>query len=67
MTNLFFFFSVGDKWLNYISFCGLRTHAELEGNLVSELIYVHSKLLIADDNTVIIGKKTNPSVVLLFY
>ncbi|KAM3930769.1 phospholipase D1 [Leptodactylus fuscus] len=46
---------IGDKWLNYISFCGLRTHAELEGNLVTELIYVHSKLLIADDNTVIIG------------
>ncbi|KAG9494079.1 hypothetical protein GDO78_001753 [Eleutherodactylus coqui] len=46
---------VGDQWLNYISFCGLRTHAELEGNLVTELIYVHSKLFIADDNTVIIG------------
>ncbi|XP_063772323.1 phospholipase D1 isoform X2 [Pseudophryne corroboree] len=46
---------IGDNWLNYISFCGLRTHAELEGNLVTELIYVHSKLLIADDNTVIIG------------
>ncbi|XP_063298750.1 phospholipase D1 [Pelobates fuscus] len=46
---------IGDQWINYISFCGLRTHAELEGNLVTELIYVHSKLLIADDNTVIIG------------
>uniref|UniRef100_A0A8C3PVE0 phospholipase D n=1 Tax=Chrysolophus pictus TaxID=9089 RepID=A0A8C3PVE0_CHRPC len=46
---------VGDKWINYISFCGLRTYAELEGKLVTELIYVHSKLLIADDNTVIIG------------
>ncbi|KAA8581970.1 hypothetical protein FQN60_008710, partial [Etheostoma spectabile] len=32
-----------------------RTHAELEGRLVTELIYVHSKMLIADDNTVIIG------------
>ncbi|KAK2503908.1 hypothetical protein MC885_014040 [Smutsia gigantea] len=47
---------IGNQWINYISFCGLRTHAELEGNLVTELIYVHSKLLIADDNTVIIGK-----------
>ncbi|XP_036098595.1 phospholipase D1 isoform X4 [Molossus molossus] len=47
--------TVGNQWINYISFCGLRTHAELEGNLVTELIYVHSKLLIADDNTVIIG------------
>uniref|UniRef100_A0AAR2LWL9 Phospholipase n=1 Tax=Pygocentrus nattereri TaxID=42514 RepID=A0AAR2LWL9_PYGNA len=46
---------MGDQWMNYISFCGLRTHAELEGRLVTELIYVHSKLLIADDNTVIIG------------
>ncbi|XP_028995770.1 phospholipase D1a isoform X2 [Betta splendens] len=44
-----------DQWMNYISFTGLRTHAELEGRLVTELIYVHSKMLIADDNTVIIG------------
>lgn len=41
--------------MNYISFAGLRTHTELEGRLVTELIYVHSKMLIADDNTVIIG------------
>ncbi|XP_058151278.1 phospholipase D1 isoform X2 [Dasypus novemcinctus] len=46
---------LGNQWINYISFCGLRTHAELDGSLVTELIYVHSKLLIADDNTVIIG------------
>ncbi|XP_037381005.1 phospholipase D1 isoform X2 [Talpa occidentalis] len=46
---------LGNQWINYISFCGLRTHSTLEGNLVTELIYVHSKLLIADDNTVIIG------------
>ncbi|KAL1006578.1 hypothetical protein UPYG_G00074020 [Umbra pygmaea] len=51
----FVYISVGDKWMNYISFAGLRTHAELEGRLVTELIYVHSKMLIADDNTVIIG------------
>ncbi|XP_061097888.1 phospholipase D1a isoform X2 [Conger conger] len=44
-----------DQWMNYISFGGLRTHADLEGRLVTELIYVHSKMLIADDNTVIIG------------
>ncbi|KAG7231353.1 hypothetical protein INR49_012193 [Caranx melampygus] len=41
--------------MNYISITGLRTHSELEGKLVTELIYVHSKMLIADDNTVIIG------------
>ncbi|KAK5898012.1 hypothetical protein CgunFtcFv8_015466 [Champsocephalus gunnari] len=46
---------MGDQWMNYISIAGLRTHAELEGKLVTELIYVHSKMLIADDNTVIIG------------
>ncbi|XP_051874747.1 phospholipase D1-like isoform X2 [Pristis pectinata] len=44
-----------DMWMNYFSVCGLRTHAELDGKLVTELIYVHSKLLIADDETVIIG------------
>ncbi|XP_012692381.1 phospholipase D1a [Clupea harengus] len=44
-----------NQWMNYISFAGLRTHAELEGRLMTELIYVHSKMLIADDNTVIIG------------
>uniref|UniRef100_A0A8C1UDK7 Phospholipase n=1 Tax=Cyprinus carpio TaxID=7962 RepID=A0A8C1UDK7_CYPCA len=47
--------ALDDQWMNYISICGLRTHAELQGRLVTELIYVHSKLLIADDNTVIIG------------
>ncbi|KAM9337516.1 phospholipase D1 [Symphorus nematophorus] len=46
---------MGDQWMNYISIAGLRTHAELEGKLVTELIYVHSKMLIADDNTAIIG------------
>ncbi|XP_077591614.1 phospholipase D1-like [Stigmatopora nigra] len=44
-----------DQWINYITFAGLRTHGELEGKLVTELIYVHSKMLIADDNVVIVG------------
>lgn len=39
----------------YISFHGLRTHSVLNGELVTELIYVHSKLLIADDCLVICG------------
>uniref|UniRef100_A0A8C1KEC5 Phospholipase n=1 Tax=Cyprinus carpio TaxID=7962 RepID=A0A8C1KEC5_CYPCA len=42
-------------WIKYISFCSLRTHADLDGRLVTELIYVHSKLMIVDDCTVIIG------------
>ncbi|RZF41721.1 hypothetical protein LSTR_LSTR008596 [Laodelphax striatellus] len=40
---------------DYISFHGLRTHSVLNGKLVTELIYVHSKLLIADDRVAIIG------------
>uniref|UniRef100_A0A671Q4Z3 phospholipase D n=1 Tax=Sinocyclocheilus anshuiensis TaxID=1608454 RepID=A0A671Q4Z3_9TELE len=43
------------EWPLYNSFCGLRTHADLDGRLVTELIYVHSKLMIVDDCTVIIG------------
>lgn len=39
----------------YITVHGLRTWSELHGDLVTELIYVHSKLLIADDNLVICG------------
>ncbi|XP_063987421.1 phospholipase D2 [Diachasmimorpha longicaudata] len=39
----------------YISFHGLRTHSRLNGTMVTELIYVHSKLMIVDDKTVICG------------
>ncbi|CAB0042425.1 unnamed protein product [Trichogramma brassicae] len=39
----------------YITFHGLRTHSVLNGTLVTELIYVHSKLMIVDDKTVICG------------
>uniref|UniRef100_A0A673K454 phospholipase D n=1 Tax=Sinocyclocheilus rhinocerous TaxID=307959 RepID=A0A673K454_9TELE len=47
--------AVADCWIKYNCFCGLRTHADLDGRLVTELIYVHSKLMIVDDCTVIIG------------
>lgn len=40
---------------DYITFNGLRNHSVLNGDLVTELIYVHSKLLIADDRLVICG------------
>uniref|UniRef100_A0A8C9XCE3 Phospholipase n=1 Tax=Sander lucioperca TaxID=283035 RepID=A0A8C9XCE3_SANLU len=40
---------------SYITFCGLRTHSQLSQSLVTELIYVHSKTLIADDLCYIIG------------
>ncbi|XP_013089460.2 phospholipase D1-like [Biomphalaria glabrata] len=39
----------------YIVFCGLRTWDKLNNKLVTELVYVHSKLMIVDDDTVIIG------------
>ncbi|XP_061090562.1 phospholipase D2-like isoform X1 [Conger conger] len=44
-----------DQWSQYISLCGLRTHSQLGQSLVTELIYVHSKMLIADDRCYIIG------------
>ncbi|KAL1779001.1 phospholipase D2 [Sigmodon hispidus] len=47
--------AMGAAWRDYISICGLRTHGELGGHPISELIYIHSKMLIADDRTVIIG------------
>ncbi|KAJ3588782.1 hypothetical protein NHX12_009636 [Muraenolepis orangiensis] len=47
--------AVEDKWTEYITLCGLRTHDQLAGVPVTELIYVHSKFLIADDRRYIIG------------
>ncbi|XP_061030641.1 phospholipase D2 isoform X3 [Eubalaena glacialis] len=47
--------AMGTAWRDYISICGLRTHGELGRHPVSELVYIHSKMLIADDRTVIIG------------
>ncbi|CAG0879735.1 unnamed protein product [Cyprideis torosa] len=44
-----------EDWSNYLTFHGLRTHSELRNTPVTELIYVHSKLLIVDDQVVIIG------------
>lgn len=39
----------------YISFYGLRTHSVIGEVPVTELIYVHSKLMIVDDEFVIMG------------
>lgn len=44
-----------DEPSQYISFHSLRKHDILNGAPVTELIYVHSKLLIADDKVVICG------------
>lgn len=40
---------------NYIFFFGLRGHAVLNKKPVTEIIYVHSKLMIVDDKRAIIG------------
>ncbi|XP_037525150.1 phospholipase D1 [Rhipicephalus sanguineus] len=39
----------------YIDFFGLRKHDDLHGKLTQELVYVHSKLMIVDDEVTIIG------------
>ncbi|KAL5287281.1 Pld family protein [Megaselia abdita] len=44
-----------DNPSEYISFHSLRTHSTLNGSPITELIYVHSKLLIADDKVMICG------------
>ncbi|XP_070504074.1 phospholipase D1-like isoform X4 [Chironomus tepperi] len=41
--------------LDYISFHSLRNHSTLNEVPITELIYVHSKLMIVDDRTVIVG------------
>ncbi|XP_038861469.1 phospholipase D2-like isoform X2 [Salvelinus namaycush] len=44
-----------NQWSKYITLCGLRKHSQISQSLVTELIYVHSKTLIADDRRYIIG------------
>jgi phospholipase D1/2 len=39
----------------YIQFYGLRTHDMLGGRPVTEIVYVHSKLIIVDDKIALIG------------
>ncbi|XP_022672848.1 phospholipase D2-like isoform X2 [Varroa destructor] len=40
---------------DYVAFFGLRKHDILNGIPVTELVYVHSKLMIVDDSQVIMG------------
>ncbi|XP_018109325.1 phospholipase D2 isoform X2 [Xenopus laevis] len=48
--------TMGEDWSKYLSVCGLRTHGDMpDGSLVTELVYIHSKMLIVDDRRVIIG------------
>ena len=46
---------MGDRWKDYIGFYSLRGHALVNNVPVTELIYIHSKLMIVDDTTVILG------------
>ena len=46
---------MGDNVNNYIYFFSLRNHGTIKGLPVTELIYIHSKLLIVDDEKVLIG------------
>lgn len=45
------------NWRNYIQFLSLRTHGRIseEAAPCTEIIYLHSKLMIVDDETVIVG------------
>ena len=45
----------GDHWEDFISFFSLRNHALVNGIPRTELIYIHSKLMIVDDCYVICG------------
>ena len=44
-----------DRWKNYLTLLNLRSWQVLEKRPVTEQIYVHSKLLIADDRVAVLG------------
>ena len=46
---------MGNEWKNYIGFFSLRNHALVNDVPKTEIIYIHSKLMIIDDKTVLIG------------
>ena len=46
---------MGNDWKNYIQFFSLRNHALVNNVPKTEIIYIHSKLMIIDDKTVLIG------------
>ena len=46
---------MGERWANYIGFYSLRNHALVNGIPKTEIIYIHSKLMIVDDTKVLLG------------
>ena len=47
--------AITDRPEDYIEFYSLRNHGMLNNNPVTELIYIHTKLMIVDDNVAICG------------
>ena len=45
----------GVPWKNHIRIFGLRNHAIMDNEPKSEIVYVHSKLLIIDDDIALLG------------
>ena len=46
---------MGEQWKNYIGFYGLRNHGLVNNVPKTEILYIHSKLMIIDDTKVLIG------------
>nr|WP_314543283.1 phospholipase [uncultured Massilia sp.] len=46
---------IGDEWKNFLTLLNLRNWDALDKRPVTEQIYVHSKLLIADDRVAVLG------------
>ena len=46
---------MGEKWQEYIGVYSLRNHGMVNGVPTTEIIYIHSKLMIVDDRKVILG------------
>ena len=55
LTYTFFSASHGIDPNKYVSVCSLRQYGDLLGTPVTELVYIHSKLMIVDDRLVICG------------
>ena len=53
--NFYFYIQGIEDPSEYITFHGMRNWTVLMGNLLQEIIYVHSKLMIVDDKFVICG------------
>ena len=46
---------MGENWKNYIGFYSLRNHGLVNNVPRTEILYIHSKLMIIDDTKVLIG------------